>query len=249
MTETPASKFVIFAVPRTGSNLLCTLLNSHPEILCHHELFNPEGIFTAVSHRDQDLGLGTVAERDRAPLEFLEKVWTTGSGNRCVGFKWTRRQNEDVLAAMANDPTVKKIVLHRRNRIKTYVSDMIAQKTQQWEVYAESDLEWPRPRVRINKEELLAHMRTNARFYEQLESILRETRQPFIETSYEQLFNSEEQHRLLKFLGVDDVDYELQAASVKQNSTNLRDLIANYDDFFAGVRGEDLEDELKDAGL
>ena len=45
MPEIAASttRFVILAAPRSGSNLLCTLLNSHPEILCHHEVFNPVG--------------------------------------------------------------------------------------------------------------------------------------------------------------------------------------------------------------
>ena len=34
----PETKFVIFTVGRTGSNLLVSLLNSHPEITCHGEL-------------------------------------------------------------------------------------------------------------------------------------------------------------------------------------------------------------------
>ena len=38
-----STRFVILAAPRSGSNLLCTLLDSHPEILCHHEVFNPVG--------------------------------------------------------------------------------------------------------------------------------------------------------------------------------------------------------------
>ena len=69
------TRFVILSVPRAGSNLLCTLLNSHPEVLCHHEVFNPRGIFYALTHRDGSFSVGSVAERQRDPLGFLERLW------------------------------------------------------------------------------------------------------------------------------------------------------------------------------
>ncbi len=249
MTDSVPRKFVILAVPRTGSNLLCTLLNSHPEILCHHEVFNPDGIFTAVTHRDRDLGLGTVCERDAAPLEFLEKVWATGQGYGCVGFKWTRRQNENVLAAVVQDAGIRKIVLRRRNRIKTYVSDKIAQQTQQWEVYSRDELQWPRPRIVADKEELLEHMAVNERFYRRLEDMLASHRQHGFSLCYEDLLDRAQQRRLLEFLQVQDLDCPLEAVSVKQNPTDLRDVIANYDDFSASIRREGLEEELHDTGI
>ena len=37
--------------------MLCTLLGSHPEILCHHEVFNPSGIFYALYYRDGRIDL------------------------------------------------------------------------------------------------------------------------------------------------------------------------------------------------
>ena len=90
-------RVVVLAAPRTGSNLLCTLLNSHSDVLCHHEIFNPEGIFYAITHRDGSLDLGSIQARDRAPLAFLDRVWQAHEGKACVGFKMTRGQNEQVL--------------------------------------------------------------------------------------------------------------------------------------------------------
>ncbi len=248
MAQSTAVKFVILAVPRTGSNLLCTLLNSHPEILCHHEVYNPDGMFAALTHRGRDLGWGTMEERDREPLAFLERVWSTGRGYGAVGFKWTRRQNEDVLAAMVHDRSVKKIVLRRHNRIKTFISDKIAQLTQQWEVYSADDLQSPRPKIVVDRDELLEHIRTNAEFYRRLESALVAERQPFVETAYEWLFREEEQRKLLEYLEVGDPTCRLQAASVKQNPCDLRDLIANFDDCCAWAHGGELEQELNDVG-
>jgi hypothetical protein len=57
--ENQLTRFVIFAVPRTGSNWLCSLLNSHPEIICHHEIFNPERIIYSTSYRDGQLDFGS----------------------------------------------------------------------------------------------------------------------------------------------------------------------------------------------
>src|SRR6202051_4647549 len=88
------SRFVILAAPRSGSNMLCTMLDSHPSILCHHEIFNPKGIRLALRLRDTDFALGTVAQREQDPRRFLEQVWTTRLGYPCVGFKFTHRQNE-----------------------------------------------------------------------------------------------------------------------------------------------------------
>ena len=67
------SHFVILAASRSGSNMLCRMLDSHPAILCHHEIYNPKGIRLAVTLRETDFTLGTMAERERDP-EFRPQV-------------------------------------------------------------------------------------------------------------------------------------------------------------------------------
>ena len=84
------SRFVILAAPRTGSNMLCTMLDSHPSILCHHEVYNPKGIRLALSRRNTDFTLGTITERECAPEQFLERIWSEDRGYSCVGFKRQR---------------------------------------------------------------------------------------------------------------------------------------------------------------
>jgi hypothetical protein len=236
-------RFVILAVPRTGSNLLCTLLNSHPEILCHHELFNPRGIFTALTHRE-GCPFGSIEERDRDPLRFLQRVWQAAAEYRCVGFKWTLGQNETVLRSVLHDPGVRKIVLRRRNRIKTYVSELIARHTQQWEVYSAEELHVPRPQVFVEPSELWAYINRSEQFYQQIAATLDQSRQPCLGLEYESLGIEAEQHRMLAFLGVRDVAQRLVAQSVKQNPTDLCELIANFDDLAARIQDSDLGKEL-----
>ncbi len=244
------TRFVILAVPRTGSNLLCTLLNSHPRILCHHEVFNPQGVFTALDYRGKGLEVPSLQQRDDDPLGFLDRVWQTGeSDDPCVGFKWTRGQNQDVLKQVLEDSGVKKIVLRRCNRMKTYVSELIAQKTQQWEVYSGHELMMPRPRVHVDVGQLLEHIATNQRFYDELSANLSRHKQPHLEIEYEVLLDREIQLRMLDFLAVASRDWPLTAASVKQNSTDLRDSIANFAELRNCLTDGKLMAELHDRGI
>jgi hypothetical protein len=243
------TRFVILAAPRTGSNLLCTLLNSHPEILCHHELFNPQGIFTALDFDNDTLGRISLQQRDRDPIAFLDRVWTKHFDHACVGFKWTRGQNEQVLAHALEDANVKKIVLRRRNRVKTYVSEIIAQQTDQWEVYRQQELILPRPRVTIEHSSLLDHIHQNELFYGRLAAALHRTNQDYLEVDYEELLTGFEQSRVLRFLAIPTSECELQPASVKQNPLDLRLSISNFSELAENLRDSDLAGELHDIGL
>ena len=242
------TRFVILAVPRTGSNLLCTLLNSHPQVLCHHEVFNPQGVFTALDYRGQGLNVESLQQRDDDPRGFLDRVWQTGTADTCVGFKWTRGQNETVLKSVVGDAGVRKIVLRRRNRIKTYVSDKIARQTQQWEVYSHHELALPRPRIHVDAGEMLEHIENNHCFYAELLAELSRHSQPHLEVEYENLFERDTQKRLLELLDV-SLDPPLTAASVKQNSTDLRDTISNFAELAARLPDEGLITELHDCGM
>jgi LPS sulfotransferase NodH len=239
------TRFVILAAPRSGSNLLCTLLNSHPDILCHHEVYNPSGIFYALDRRDGSLLLGTVEEREEDPLGFLLRLWSATLGHTCVGFKMTRGQNELVLENVLRDPGVRKIVLHRRNRIKTYVSTLVAERLGQWEVYREADLVEPRPKVELNVSDLRTHIAANEAYYAQINTVMRSSGQTGLEIAYEELARPAEHSRLLAFLGVIGRSVPLVGRSVKQNPTDLRQLVANYDEVLYSLRGTDLDRDLR----
>jgi LPS sulfotransferase NodH len=241
-------RFVILAVPRTGSNLLCTLLNSHPQIVCHHELFNPQGIFAAHDYRGEALAAESLNERDRDPLAFLERVWQTAPDSRCVGFKWTLGQSEEVLESVVHDRAVRKLVLRRGNRIKTFVSQKIAETTCQWEVYEAQELAMPRPRVHVDPDQLLEHIATNQKFYGDLSDDLLKTGQPHLTIDYETLFDGRVRNRMLEFLNV-ETEFSLHATSVKQNATDLRESISNFGELQGCLPSRALLEELLDRGM
>ncbi len=241
-------RFVIVAARRTGSNLLCTLLDSHPAILCHHEIFNPRGIFYALSLRRGGFELGTMEERDRDPVAFVARIWGRPEGHRCVGFKLTCGQAEPVLAHALADRSVRKIVLRRRNRLKAYVSERIAERLDQWEVYDERELLPVRPRVEVDAGRLKCHVAEVERFYRSLADRLEDTRQGCLRVDYEDLGDPGERARLLRFLDLEPEGALLEARSVKQNPRDLRELVANFDALAEALEGDPLRDELFDLG-
>jgi LPS sulfotransferase NodH len=242
-------RFVILAAPRTGSNMLCTLLNSHPEILCHHEIFNPGGIFYALDLRNTPFRLGSQQERDRDPATFLSRIWQNPLGHNAVGFKLTHRQNEMVLRQVLDGRDVKKIVLHRRNRVRTYVSQLVAETTGVWEAYQVGDLPYRPVRVRVSISALRERIRYDQAYYAEVEKTLVSSGQSYLAVAYEDLFVLGERLRLLDFLQVSSRDLEtasqLTAASVRQNPLDLRQIVDNFAELEAGLAGTELEAELK----
>lgn len=239
------TRFVLLAAPRTGSNWLCTMLDSHPAILCHHEIFNPDFIRLSQSCSNGEIDLGTVAERDRAPLAVLQRVWANPLGRSVVGFKINRGQDERVFTAVLGDRSVRTIVLRRRNRVKSYVSEAVAMATGEWESYPYSPASAGQRRIDAHADALHAHIAANAAYYDGLYARLRERGDSPLELTYERLHDIDEQRRILAFLGVAPVGGELQALTRKQNSRDLRDIIRNFDQFAEQLAGTEFADELQ----
>lgn len=224
--------------------MLCTLLDSHPEILCHHELFNPGGVFTALRYRNTDFGRIDIAERDRDPLGFLTSVWNNDLGHSRVGFKMTRRQQAAVLGRVLLDRDVQKIVLKRKNRLRTYVSELIAEQTGVWEAYSTAELETEPPVVTVAPNELFDHARKNDDYYSWIESELRASGQQYLNTYFEDLFSPRERRRILTYLGVRPTLRSLHIQSVQQNPASIAKLVGNFEELCSALEGSALQQDV-----
>jgi LPS sulfotransferase NodH len=243
---TAGTRFVILAAPRTGSNLLCTLLNSHPEVLCHHELFNPNGIFYALEYRDGSMDLGSMESREQDPFGFLQRVWEHPQGASCIGFKMTRGQDAGIMQNLIDDSGVRKILLYRRNRLKTFISEQLARQTDRWEVYEKDELATVTPSLRVDVESFKAHCELNERYYRDIKDALQSARQTWLETAYEDILNADEHVRLLEFLGVGTTGAKLTQSSVKQSDKDLRTHIENFRELELALEGSEYLAELYD---
>ena len=241
----PKTRFVVLAAPRSGSNMLCAMLGSHPSILCHHEIFNPKGIRLALPLRDTDFTLGTVTERERDPLEFLSRIWLNDLGKPCVGFKLTHRQNEPVYRQLLSDNSIAKLILRRQNRLKIYVSRRISESLGEWEVYRHEDLARDRPRINVDVAQLFDDAAFDDAYYAEIHNAIAKSNHRSMELAYEDLQAAGVQNQIQQFLGVEPLPHGLQIRSVKQNSDYLPDLIINYDEVKQSLKGTEFEAELE----
>ena len=127
MIRSQPIKFVIFGHPRCGSTFLCSLLDSHPKILCHFEVFHPDKIDTASGFNEvaEEMRSYTPQTRDENPAEFLKtlfkyNLYADYNIAEVVGFKIFVDHSQEAHNLVLNDKSILKILL-RRNTIDAYV--------------------------------------------------------------------------------------------------------------------------------
>ncbi|MDJ0571270.1 MAG: sulfotransferase [Pleurocapsa sp. MO_192.B19] len=259
-SSTLLNKFVIFTQPRSGSNLLCGMLNLHPEILCHHEIFNPQRIYYSKDFHEllgndetifrEDLikgkvGLTTLKERKRYPEEFIFKIWSNNFGCKAVGFNLFPNHIPYASTSLIRDKNVKKVLLLRRNKIKCYVSLLIARKTGKWDSYNFSKQENNSDiSVDVSATKILRWSKKNSHYFHKLRQKMIDMDQSYLELGYEDLIGEKSEYiksDLLKFIGVSSAVEYLQPPLKKQNSNKLVDLISNFDELKDKLTGTELE--------
>lgn len=244
-TENLPIKFVIFSSPRSGSTLLCNMLNQHPQILCYHEIFHPKKIFYG-QNISNNIGVSTVQERDRNTEKFLARIWANSFNNRAIGFKIFPNQNSTAASLILKDRKVRKILLVRRNQIKSFVSYLIALKTNKWcatNKNISQDKERQKVLVKVNVESLYNWIQANDKYYESIRQKLRVSRQSFLEINYEDLVGVENELvklNMSEFIGVPGQLHMLRTTLKKQNSDDLTNLISNFNELEKKLRGTEL---------
>jgi LPS sulfotransferase NodH len=237
MTE--PRRFVVLSARRSGSNMLCTILGAHPDVLCHHELFNPHGIFVALELR-RGAPTWEISARERDPLGFLACVWAATHGRARVGFKMTLRQAPRILDAVLDDPGIDKLVLRREDLLRAFVSERIAEALGEWEVYDPEALARDRPRVRVDPEALRSHVEATHTYYDDITMRLRDGGQRWLELRYEALETAQEQRRMFEFLGVTPPSRLLPPRSVRQNHGLLTAMVSNHAELAKALRDDPL---------
>jgi LPS sulfotransferase NodH len=234
------SLFVILATQRSGSNLLSSLLNSHPDCICHHELFNDEHIRLALDLRDKAIPLPTIEQRDEQPITFLNQMLSQFAGKCATGLKMTDRQHPGMFDYLLGNRAFKKVILRRRNTLKELVSNKIADKLNQWEVYDARALQHQRPAVDVQMADLLQRIDANRQHFAAIEQTLNESGQRYFCCEYEHIVQEGPQDQLLEFLGL-QTNVTLSSPSVKQNDRCLPELISNFKQLQQQLKGSPYE--------
>ena len=133
-------KFLVSCAARSGSTMLCSLIRSHPQAICHGEVLAQEGspplagMYQRKLKENPEFGSSVCRYRDRHPERFLYDIVFNPQGHRCVGFKFKTDEAfqprfKPFREIVAADKDIKVIHLIRRNLLDQYVSHRVVEKT------------------------------------------------------------------------------------------------------------------------
>jgi LPS sulfotransferase NodH len=232
MSSTP---FVVLGTQRSGTTLLITLLDSHPDVFCADEIFklNPSKIHhEEFSYRNY---------KDKKIYEFLEYYFKINNTFKAVGFKLMIDQlkvNPEILEFFKKN-NMKIILVERENTLKIYVSHLIAQRTNIWAFGSPVK----QTRISIDPGSIAAELDSINQKKEENRRISLEF--DSLKVIYEKLIAKKEKTvmEILNFLNVNN-KVELYSPLVKINTEELKDIIKNYKEIYGVLKNTKYEKYL-----
>ncbi len=233
-------RFVIVALPRTGTNYLRVTLNQHPNVVANNELLSAE-----------DPRWGDAPRTEMSSAELLRLGFDdfprpeSKTDVRAVGFKVLDHQltpgqgRPGFLDLLSQDPDIRVVHLTRGNPLETLRSLTQAYQTRRWIARSTRDLE-DMPTVGLTPGQC-------RRFFERSERFAARVRRVFaghrvLELIYEEFCaeHAAQTRRILDFLGV-PVQPLAVAALLKQENRELPAVVENYRELRDAFRGTEYE--------
>lgn len=235
IAEDVLKRFVVLSSARSGSNMLVTMLDEHPEARCYGEAFNPDYGRGYEKWRNRSWTRRAIGKylQGYSMESYLDSLFARVDGTkvRAAGFKVIYPGQFDrapVLRYYWRTRGFKAIALTRKNLLRKYVSAQIANQDQVW---SSREARQKTVSVRIDATDLERSLRRMETVNRLILDVAREFRG--MEVSYEDLIEDRSivMGSICRFLGIRMED----AASVKprtarQNPAHLSELIENYEE-------------------
>ncbi len=233
--STSYRKFIVLTSPRSGSNLLCSSLDQHDQLVCKGELFGEDGPHIGVSPRNFNsnwLAVFRELDAERFLEYFHHKPYPPTI--QAVGFKvfprhLTHKGFRPVISSLLHDPATQVIVLQRPNYLERYLSLKKARESRQWAHWlheGKAGSSRQTQAVELSVKELNREFIKLAQEDRVIAGLV--SGRPFLPLSYDDLCTDFETQlgRVQEYLGV-----PTQAVPVrtrKQSNGSLAENIANY---------------------
>lgn len=245
---TGATRFIVAGTQRTGTTLLRTSLNSHPQVACHGEVFKLGRTPYALPDGYRHYTRATLPRRMNALIfarasirAFLDEMFSEAD-RAAIGFKLmlshckSRPDVWDVTKSFA--PRV--ILVTRRNVLKTLVSRRAAASSGVYHISRSLPVktavtEWSVRAVPLDPSTIIRDLDAIAGEPAEWRAMISSL--PHVEVVYEDYVRDQPawNARLAEFLGVPSRD--LHSDLKKISSDRLREAIANFDEVAAVLAG------------
>lgn len=246
------SLHILLARQRSGTGVLNSIINAHPEVSCVGELFHPNEIahknnyFNFLSKKIQvDPTRALPAANEINYHEFMAHIKSLGyKKNILIDVKYssTHHFNDywhstfDMPKFLQLGKKDRRKILHlkRRNYLKTYISGRLAEQNKIWHTQEKSDIKITS--MVLNETSLLNYIRSTARQVNNFDGYFR--KYPYIlELEYEELFEENGAlsitvaEKIAAFLEIDPKPFETTSPTlIKQTPNNLATVIENIDE-------------------
>ncbi|NJO15200.1 MAG: sulfotransferase [Thioploca sp.] len=212
------NKFVIFGQGRTGSNLVRTLLQSHPQIICRGELFLRYYLKVFM------------------PKLFLQGQLAKCPSNKVYGFQLQpvhlsfHQVDSKAFLSYLHNQGWKIIYLKRKNWLHQKISAMIAIRKNKWHYQASDAKTDKSTKIHLNSNDLIKELEKKGLDYtkdkEMLESL------PYIEIIYEDDLLTAEQHqstadKIFAYLNLASAPVK---TSLQKTPYKISEVIENYEE-------------------
>ena len=246
-------RFVILGTQRTGTTLVRTCLNSHPDVLCCGEVFKlakpsykkPDGLWH-YTRRPLARRIGALVNPRGVTADFLDNMYSE-AGYKAIGFKLmlSHQISRPYIWPMLEARGVSAIIVRRRNLLKTLVSRRSAAETGVYHVSRELGVktavdDWQSKGVALDTATLVADLEAIDAETENWQAKLSAATRT-LEIVYEDYASNIDSgnQAMLEFLGVRPM--ELKSDLKKVNPDDLRRSIRNYDDVASTLRDSRFE--------
>ena len=218
--------FIVFAAPRTGSNHLVSLLNSHPNCTCHGEIFRP--LFKPSSKIDKALKKWDGGKaRFIRPEKFISEI-KSKSSKQTYSFGYKLFLNHFMLISSDVFLKVDKVIyLSRENMLARYSSMLTAKVSGQGALKSKDK---PKNTKAIFVEEKFDRF-VKKKYEEQItmeKLVAAFPKDKLMSIKYTDINHFGKQQAMLKVLGLqNDTKVELSSNLIKRNSDIITDRFSN----------------------
>lgn len=223
------TKFLILGTYRTGSNYLCSLLGSHPDVKVYYEIFHKKLPQLKEIFSESELSL-----RYKNPVQFLSKtIYRNDEEKKAIGFKLhydqSRYQNLPKLMKWIRRKSDFYVIhIKRRNLLASFASQRVAAKSKVWS-WSTPDVPAPNQvQIALTAEECVRYFESTVYEVEYYNAFFES--HPVLEIFYEDLYaDLNSQLAVIKdFLKLNP--HPMTSRLQKQNSSCLTDVISNYEE-------------------
>lgn len=223
------TRFLIVGLPRSGTTYAATLLNSHKNVLCEGEQFNPYGII-GLGWKKTDLA--DLIVRDADPVGFLKQFFAAKSHKYdAVGCKWMLGHHPEIMAHITDDPELRIIYVYRANKLAQASSLQKAIRTQNWAATKSAGIDTaPIEAGPRHMAQLIREMQVQDQTFEVW---LKTLSNPILRVEYSAMFTQSFTAELCNFLDV-NFDPKMRSPLIKQGESDIlarfshRDSIKRY---------------------